>query len=378
MDLQYTPEQHQLRESVERFVREAYDFSHRRRVAASELGHDADCWRRYADFGWLAIPFSEAEGGIGGDAVDTGIVMEGVGRGLLLEPYLASVVLGGGLLSLIGSETQKAEWLQPMMAGELRLALAYAEPGSRYDPFHIAATARQEGGVWRLDGTKALVYGGDCAEALVVIARSAGAPGERSGLQAFVVDADAPGLSRTAYAMHDGQRAADLRLDGVTVDASRRLVPADGTEVGDALERVVDHGIAALAAEAVGALAVLVDTTLDYLKTRQQFGRPIGTNQALQHRMVDMTIALDEARSMALYAALMLREADVPARRRALSAAKMEIDRTARLVGQEAVQMHGAMGVTEELAVGHYFKRLSMIRLGFGDADWHAERYMAQ
>ncbi|MFP5475809.1 MAG: acyl-CoA dehydrogenase, partial [Gammaproteobacteria bacterium] len=205
-----------------------------------------------------------------------------------------------------------------------------------------------------------------------------GAPGERAGLQAFVVDADAPGLSRMAYAMHDGQRAADLRLDGVTVDASRRLVPAEGTEVGDALERVVDHGIAALAAEAVGAMAVLVDTTLDYLKTRQQFGRPIGTNQALQHRMVDMTIALDEARSMALYAALMLREADAPARRRALSAAKMEIDRTARLVGQEAVQMHGAMGVTEELAVGHYFKRLSMIRLGFGDADWHAERYMAQ
>ena len=375
MDLQYTPEQTQLRESVERFVREAYDFAHRRKLAASELGHDEGCWRQYADFGWLAIPFSEEEGGIGGDATDTGIVMEGVGRGLLLEPYLASVVLGGGMLSALGSAAQKAEWLQPMMGGERKLALAYAEPGSRYESTHCETTARRDGGGYVLDGSKTLVYGGPTADQFIVVARTGGGTADRDGLSAFVVDAGTAGVALTPYATHDGQRTADLVLTRVRVDAARRL--GEEGAAGDALERVIDQGIAALASEAVGAMAVLVDSTLEYLKTRQQFGRPIGTNQALQHRMVDMYIALDEARSMALYGALMLRERDAAARRKALSATKIEIDRTAKRVGQEAVQMHGAMGVTEELAVGHYFKRLSMIATTFGDSDWHVERYMA-
>lgn len=374
MDLQYTPEQTQLRESVERFVREAYGFAHRRKLVTSPLGHDEGCWRQYADFGWLAIPFREDEGGIGGDATDIGIVMEGVGRGLLLEPYLASVVLGGGMLSALGDAAQKAEWLQPMMAGERKLALAYAEPGSRYEICHCETTASAQPGGYRLDGSKTLVYGGPAADAFVVIARSAGAVGDSAGLSAFLVEAGTPGLTITPYATHDGQRAADLQLAGVSVSASRRL-GGEGA-AGEALERVIDQGIAALASEAVGAMAVLVDTTLEYLKTRQQFGRPIGSNQALQHRMVDMYIALDEARSMALYGALMLRDPDAAARRKALSATKIEIDRTARRVGQEAVQLHGAMGVTEELAVGHYFKRLSMIATTFGDSDWHVERYM--
>ena len=374
MDLQYTPEQTQLRESVERFVREAYDFAHRRKLVTSERGHDEGCWRQYAEFGWLAIPFSEEEGGIGGDATDTGIVMEGVGRGLLLEPYLANVVLAGGLLRALASPAQKAEWLQPMMNGERKLALAYAEPGSRYEITHCETTARRDGVAYVLDGHKTLVYGAPAADAFVVVARTAGAVGERAGLSAFVVDAGTPGVTLTPYATHDGQRAGDIALKGVRVDAAR-LLGAEG-QAGEALERVLDQGIAALASEAVGAMSVLVDATLEYLKTRQQFGRPIGTNQALQHRMVDMYIALDEARSMALYGALMLREEDAAARRKALSATKIEIDRTARRVGQEAVQLHGAMGVTEELAVGHYFKRLSMIATTFGDSDWHVERYM--
>ncbi|RYF78725.1 MAG: acyl-CoA dehydrogenase [Comamonadaceae bacterium] len=374
MDLQYTPEQTQLRESVERFVREAYDFAHRRKLVGSERGHDEGCWRQYAEFGWLAIPFSEEEGGIGGDATDTGIVMEGVGRGLLLEPFLASVVLGGGLLSALGNDAQKSEWLQPMMSGERKLALAYAEPGSRYEITHCETTARRDGEGWVLDGHKSLVYGAPSADVLIVIARTGGAAGDRAGLSAFAVDAGTPGLTLTPYATHDGQRAADVALKGVRVDVAR-LLGGEGA-AGEALERVVDQGIAALASEAVGAMTMLVDATLEYLKTRQQFGRPIGTNQALQHRMVDMYIALDEARSMALYGALMLREQDPAARRKALSATKIEIDRTAKRVGQEAVQLHGAMGVTEELAVGHYFKRLSMIATTFGDSDWHVERYM--
>lgn len=373
MDLQYTPEQNQLRESVERFVREEYDFTRRRKLVTSDAGHDESCWRQYADFGWLAIPFSEEEGGIGGDATDTGIVMEGVGRGLLLEPYLANVVLAGGVLSAMGSAGQKAEWLQPMMLGERKLALAYGEPGARYEINTCATTARRDGGSWVLDGRKSLVYGGSNADTLVVIARTAGSTEDREGLSAFVVDAGTPGLGVTRYALHDGQRAADVVLSGVKVD-TQHLLGTEGQAI-DPLELVIDRAIAAVASEAVGAMATLVDMTLDYLKTRQQFGRPIGTNQALQHRMVDMYIALDEARSMALYGALMLTEPEAAARRKALSATKIEIDRTARLVGQEAVQLHGAMGVTEELAVGHYFKRLSMIGVSFGDRDWHLRRY---
>jgi alkylation response protein AidB-like acyl-CoA dehydrogenase len=373
MDLQYSPEQTALRESVERFVRDEYDFARRRKLVASELGHDARCWQQYADFGWLAVPFSEDDGGIGGDATDVGIVMEGVGRGLLLEPYLANVVLAGGLLGLLGSAAQKAEWLQPMMGGERKLALAHAEPGSRYETSHCETTLTRQGDKLVLNGRKSLVLGGDAADAFIVIARSSGAVGDAAGLTAVWVAADAPGLTVRRYPTHDGARAADLSFDAVGVPASHVI----GTEGGafDALELVLDRAIAAVASEAVGAMSALVDMTLDYLKTRKQFGRTIGTNQALQHRMVDMHIALDEARSMALYGALMLKEPDAAARRKALSATKIEIDRTARLVGQEAVQLHGAMGVTEELAVGHYFKRLSMIGVSFGDASWHLRRH---
>jgi alkylation response protein AidB-like acyl-CoA dehydrogenase len=373
MDLQYTPEQNQLRESVERFVREEYDFAHRRKLVTSDTGHDESCWRSYAEFGWLAVPFSEEDGGIGGDATDTGIVMEGVGRGLLLEPYLANVVLGGGVLAALGSAGQKAQFLQPMMAGAHKLALAYAEPESRYELAHCETTARRDGDGWRIDGRKSFVHGGSAADFYVVIARTSGEASDSKGLTALVVDAKAKGLEVRPYATHDGSRAADLVFEGVRLDASRRL--GDEGAALPALELVIDQAIAAIASEAVGAMSTLVDMTLDYLKTRQQFGRPIGTNQALQHRMVDMYIALDEARSMALYGALMLGEADAAVRRKALSATKIEIDRTARRVGQEAVQLHGAMGVTEELAVGHYFKRLSMIGVTFGDMSWHLQRH---
>lgn len=375
MDLQYSPEQIQLRESVERFVREEYDFSRRRKLAAGDPGYDDACWRRYAEFGWLAIPFSEADGGIGGGAADVGLVMEGVGRGLLLEPYLANVVLAGGMLAALGSEPQKQKWLQPMMAGECKLALAYAEPASRYELAHCETQLTREGGRWLLSGRKTLVYGGPAAEAFVVVARSAGEAADEDGLTALVVPAGSEGLTVNAYPTHDGSRVADLVFDRVPVEPAAVL--GEEGRAYPALELVVDQAIAAIASEAVGAMDVLVATTLEYLKTRKQFGRPIGTNQALQHRMVDMYIALDEARSMALYGALMLTDADPRARRKALSATKIEIDRTARLIGQEAVQLHGAMGVTEELAVGHYFKRLSMIGVSFGDASWHLRRHAA-
>jgi alkylation response protein AidB-like acyl-CoA dehydrogenase len=373
MDLQYSPEQLQLRESVERFVRDEYDFARRRKLTASDAGYDESCWQRYADFGWLAVPFSEDDGGIGGDATDVGIVMEGVGRGLLLEPYLANVVLAGGMLSALGTAGQKAQWLAPMMTGEKKLALAYAESASRHDLARHATRATREGGQFLVDGKKSFVYGGAEADAFVVVVRTSGGQADAMGLSALLVPADAKGVTIKRYAMHDGNRAADVSFEQVSVDAGS-LLGTEGDAFG-ALEAVIDHGIAAIASEAVGAMSTLVDMTLDYLKTRSQFGRPIGTNQALQHRMVDMHIALDEARSMALYGALMLAEPDAAERRKALSATKIEIDRTARLVGQEAVQLHGAMGVTEEFAVGHYFKRLSMIGVTFGDMSWHLQRH---
>lgn len=375
MDLQYSPEQLQLRESVERFVRDEYDFRRRRKIVAGDPGHDEGCWKQYADFGWLAVPFKEEDGGIGGDATDVGLVMEGVGRGLLLEPYLANVVLAGGMLSALGSAAHKSEWLQPMMVGERKLALAYSEPQSRYELSHCETRIEREGSRLVVSGRKSFVYGGGVADAYVVVGRSCGSADEQSGLTALLVPADSKGLSVKRYATHDGTRAADLVFDKVSV-APSALLGEEGAAY-PALELVIDQAIAAITSEAVGAMSALVDTTLDYLKTRKQFGRPIGTNQALQHRMVDMYIALDEGRSMALYGALMLAESDAKARRKALSAVKIEIDRTARLVGQEAVQLHGAMGVTEELAVGHYFKRLSMIGVSFGDASWHLRRHAA-
>jgi alkylation response protein AidB-like acyl-CoA dehydrogenase len=375
MNLQYSPEQLQLRDSVERFVRDEYDFTRRRKIAAADPGHDEACWKRYAEFGWLAVPFEENDGGIGGGPADVGLVMEGVGRGLLLEPYLASVVLGGGMLAALGSAAQKAEWLQPMIAGECKLALAFAEPGSRYELSHCETRVERKGGRLRVSGRKTLVHGGAAADAFVVVARSAGAAGDEAGLTVLVVPAGAEGLSVRRYAMQDGTRAADLVFDDVPVPASGMLGEEGGAY--PALELVIDQAIAAVASEAVGAMGALVEATLQHLKTRKQFGRPIGTNQALQHRMVDMVVALEEARSMALYGALMLTEQDARRRRKALSATKIEIDRTARLVGQEAVHLHGGMGVTDELAVGHHFKRLSMIGVSFGDSSWHLRRHAA-
>ncbi len=376
MNLQHSAEQLQLRDSVERFVREEYDFAHRRRLLTGEPGYDEACWQSLAQFGWLGIPFDEADGGIGGGAIEVGLVMEGIGRGLLLEPYLASVVLAGGMLARLGSSAQKAQWLAPMIAGQTRLALAHAERGARHERSHCETRVRREGAELVISGHKSRVFGGNGADAFVVIARGAGATLDTHGLCALLVPADCAGVRTTTHAMHDGTRAADLDLEQVRLPESALLGAQD--EAWATLDLVLDHGIAALAAEAVGAMEVLVDATLDHLKTRKQFGRPIGSNQALQHRMVDMHIALDEARAMALYGALMLAEQDVAARRKALSATKIEIDRTARLIGQEAVQLHGAMGVTEEMKVGHYFKRLTMIGLSLGDSDWHLRRYAAQ
>ncbi|GGC72622.1 acyl-CoA dehydrogenase family protein [Chelatococcus reniformis] len=373
MDLEYSTEQSLLRDSVERFVRDDYAFQARQKILANG-GFSAPHWTTFAELGWLGIPFAEEDGGFGGSAVDLAVIMEGVGRGLVLEPFLPTI-MAGGLIAAAASSAQKQAWLTPLIAGECKLAVAFAEPQSRYDLADCTTRAAATGAGWRLEGRKCVVVGGKIADAFIVVARTSGDRRDRTGLSLFLVPADADGLTVRRYDTNDGQGAADLELAGVALGPDALLGP-DGAAL-DPLERAVDGATAAVAAEAVGAMAALCDATLAYLKVRKQFGKPLGSNQALQHRMVDMVIALEEARSAALAASLSMTEDDAAARSRAISLAKIEIGRTATKVGQEAVQLHGAMGVTDELDVGHYFKRLTIIATSFGNADWHIRRVAA-
>lgn len=382
MDLSYSAEQDMLRDSVARVMRDAGSFADRQKrvarawqagaaAAEARAAHAGPHWQRFAELGWLAVAFAEADGGIGGGAVDFGIVMEGIGRALAIEPLLPTV-LAARLVAALGDAAQKAGWLAPALDGRRRLAFAFAERQARYDLTDCATTARQADDGWVLDGRKAVVIGGHAADGFVVVARSAGGRTDAEGLSLFLVEADAPGVEVIAYRTNDATGAADLVLNGAALPADALLGTA-GAAAGP-IEATIDFAIAAVAAEAVGAMSALCEQTLDYLKTRKQFGRPLGDNQVLQHRMVDMVIATEEARSAALHGALMAEDPDPAARSRALSLTKIEIGRTATKVGQEAVQLHGAMGVTAELAIGHYFKRLTAIAASFGDADWHIRR----
>jgi pimeloyl-CoA dehydrogenase small subunit len=372
MEFALSDEQRLIRDSVERLLAERYAFAQRRRYAAEPDGFGRDLWRRYAELGLLALPFPEKRGGLGGGAVETMIVMEALGRALALEPYLATVILAGGVLRRAGSEAQQRALVAPLIAGDLVLALAHHEPGARYDLAHVQTAARQAGSGWLLDGRKSLVLHGGSANRLMVSARVHGAASSHEGIALFVVDPEASGVSRRSYPTQDGLRAAEITLDGVRVGEADVI-----GEAGDAfpvLVRVVEEAIAALCAEAVGAMDALHALTLDYLKQRRQFGVPIGSFQALQHRAVDMLIALEQARSMALFAAMMLDEEDAVERASGISAAKVQIGRSARLIGEAAIQLHGGIGMTAEYAAGHYFKRLTAIDLMFGDADHHQRR----
>ncbi|HEY1360961.1 MAG TPA: acyl-CoA dehydrogenase [Xanthobacteraceae bacterium] len=369
MDFEMSDEQRLLQESVERLLTDRYDFEARKRYMQEPGGFSRDLWRRYAELGLLGLPFDERYGGIGGGPVETMIVMEAFGRALVLEPYLATVVLGGGLLRRGGSEAQREALIPKIAGGDLMLAFAHAERQSRYELADVATTARRDGAGYVLDGAKTLVLHGDCAHKLIVSARLAGARRERDGIGLFLLDADAAGVARRAYPTIDGLHAAEVTLASARVGADAVL-----GEPGKAyalIERVVDAAIAALAAEAVGAMAAMQETTVDYLKTRRQFGVPIGSFQVLQHRAADMLIALEQARSMAMLATMLAEDPNDAERRRAVAAAKVQIGRSGRFVGQQAVQLSGGIGVTMEYKIGHYFKRVSAIDTLFGDADYH-------
>jgi len=371
MDFDLSDEQSMIRDSVARLIQDRYGFEQRGRYRAEEFGFSPAMWSAFAELGLTAVPFAEDDGGFGGGPVETMIVMEAFGRGLVVEPYLASVVMAGGAIRHAGSAAQRAAWVPGLADGSTRLAFAFAERTMRYDPAAAAMAATPSGDGYTLTGEKSLVLHGDSADGFVVLARTGGATGDRSGLGLFLVPADAPGLSRRGYPTQDGMRAAELIFDGVSVPADNVLGdPAGALPV---VERVIDETIAALCAEAVGSMQRMHELTIAYLKERKQFGVPIGGFQVLQHRGAEMYMALEQARSMMLYATMNASEPDAATRREAISAAKVQIGRSAKFIRESAVQLHGGVGVTMEYEVGHHMKRLAMIDLAFGDADHHLE-----
>ena len=373
MDFSLTPEQGMLQDSLRKFLANEYGFESRRARAGSAEGFSRETWAQLAELGLLGIAIPEDDGGLGGDAFDSMLVMEQLGRALVVEPYLSTVVLGGATIAAAGNAEQKSAWLPAIAGGEKLFAFAHGEPRSRYALAHVECTAKADGAGWKLDGQKAVVRDAPSADMLLVSARTAGGATDEKGISLFLVDAKAKGVAIRGYATQDGGRAGEVTLTGVQV-AKDALIGNVG-EAYPVIERAVDRGIAALCAEALGVIDALNEATLEYLKTRQQFGQPIGRFQALQHRMVDMTIRAVEARSMAIVAAAGANEADATERRRKVSAAKAHVGQCARYVGQQAVQLHGGIGVTDELIVSHWFKRLAMINATFGDAEHHLGRF---
>ncbi|HXQ12783.1 MAG TPA: acyl-CoA dehydrogenase family protein [Caulobacteraceae bacterium] len=374
MDFSFTEEQSMLRDTVASFLADRYDFDTRRAIARSEAGWRPDLWKAFAsDLGILGAPFPEALGGLGGGAVETMIVMEAFGRALVIEPYVETVVLAGGFLKHSGYAAA-AELIGKIIAGEAVTAFAYAEPQARYNWADLKTVARKKGAGYLLNGHKAVVTGAPWTDRLIVTARTAGGQRELLGVSVFLVDKAASGVTTRDYPTVDGRRASEVYFENVSLPAEALLGEADH---GLALvERVIDEATAASLAEAMGVLAKLHENTLEYTKQRKQFGQPIGAFQVLQHRMVDMFIAVEQATSITYMATLKLGEADRD-RAMAVSAAKAYVGKALRFVGQNAIQLHGGMGMTDEMAIGHYFKRATVLDGLFGSTDHHLRRYEA-
>jgi len=372
MDFNFTEEQQMIRDSLARLIRDQYDFDTRMKTIRSDTGWRPEMWAQLAELGLLMAPFSEEDGGLGGGPVDAMIVMEEFGKGLVVEPYLPSVICAGGFLKHAGTAAQKEEHLQAIMSGESTFAFAYAEPRGRYNLADLETTARKEGSGYVLNGHKAVVIAAPWADKLVVTARTGGDRRDSGGISVFIVDKSADGVTVREYPTVDGRRAAEVYFENVTL-GSEALIGDEGEALG-LIERVVDEATVMVCAEAMGAMGVAHKMTVEYARTRKQFGIPIGKFQVLQHRMVDMFMEHEQSISMTYMATLKLDEDEV-IRKKAVSAAKVRIGQASRFVGQESIQIHGGMGMTEELAVGHYFKRLTMIDSEFGNTDHHMRRY---
>ena len=373
MNFSLNEEQRLLKDSAERFVRESCSLDQRRALVSSEIGYSERSWRQMADLGWLGVNVPEAYGGIGGGPVETMVLMEAFGAGLVPEPFFPSVVLGGNLVAIAGSEAQKQAILPALVAGELKLAFAWIEAQAGYDLFDVGTTAQRRDRGYVINGAKGVVLGAATAGKLIVSARTGGGSRDRDGLGLFLVDRGASGVKLRDYRTVDGLRAAEVAFEDVTV--SDDAVLGDPQDALPVIEAAAERAIAALCAEAVGVMDVIVASTAEYLKTRKQFGRPIGAFQVLQHQFADMLMASEEARSMMYVATLRLGEPDARLREKAISGAKHLVGKHGRLIGQRAIQLHGGMGMTEEMAVGHYFKRLTMIDVMFGGEAYHLRRY---
>jgi len=371
MDFSLNEVQSMLADSIEKFIANDYDFESRQKYSGSDIGYSKDVWQTFAELGWTAIPFSEDDGGFDGGPVDLMVVMERLGRGLIVEPYLANVVLAGGILKRAASDTQKKEWLGPLISGELQATLAFVEPQSRYDINNVATTAVRDGDTWLINGSKGYVLNGANADLIIAPARSNGDQCDSSGITLFAIAADTAGVSIRGYETVDGQRAAEIELKDVTLSSDKVIGEIDTGF--DALQAAVEDATFSVCAEAVGIMSVLTEKTIEYAKSRVQFGVPISSFQALQHRMVEMYTACEQSRSLLMWAAMAIAEGNDESEK-AVHFLKYQIGTTGKLVGEEAVQIHGGMGVTWELDVAHYFKRLTAICLMFGNADWHLDR----
>jgi len=371
MDFSLNEVQMMLADSIEKFIANDYDFESRQEYSGSDTGYSNDVWKTFAELGWTAVPFSEEDGGFDGGPVDMMVVMERLGRGLVVEPYLANVVLAGGVLRRAANESQKAEWLGPMIGGELQASLAFIEPQSRYDINNVATTADSDGNGWILNGDKAYVLNGGNADLLIIPARTSGEQMDSDGITLFGLTSDTAGVSIRDYASIDGQRAAEVQLENVSVSAEQLIGQVD--QGFGALQAAVSDATLAVCSEAVGIMTVLTEKTIEYTKNRVQFGVPISSFQALQHRMVEMYTACEQSRSLLMWAA-MLAEDGGEESAQAIHSIKYQIATAGKRVGEEAVQIHGGMGVTWELDVAHYFKRLTAINLMFGNADWHLDK----
>ena len=375
MNFSLVEEQRLLQETLARFVQKEYSFETRRKIQALPEGYSREVWQQLADMGVLGLPLPEAHGGFNGGPIEVMLAMNAIGQCLLVEPYFATVIMGAGIVAAAGNDAQQQAILPAVAEGTLLLAFAHGEPASRYELACVETRAKQSGAGYVLDGVKAVVQHGGQADKLIVSARTSGAARDAAGISLFIVERAAKGVSVRDYRTIDGLRAADISFSGVKLGADALLGAAGGAF--DAIEKVTDRGIAALCAEAVGAMEALNAQTLDYLKVRQQFGQPIGRFQALQHRAVDMMIHAEQSKSMAYLAAMRLDADDAGERRRAVSAAKVQIGRSSRAVSQSAIQLHGGMGVTNELAASHYAKRLTMVDFQLGDSEYHLDRFIA-
>ena len=374
MDFNFSEEQTMIRDSLARLLRDQYDFDTRRKVVEGEAGWRPEMWQQFAELGLLAAPFSEEDGGLGGGAIDSMVIMEEFGKALVVEPYVPTIVCAGGFLKHAGTPAQKEEHLTAIIGGERVFAFAYAEPRGRYDLADLETSAKKDGGGYVLNGHKAVVIGAPWASHLIVTARTSGDRRDRNGVSVFIVEKDAAGVTTRDYPTVDGRRASEVYFENVSVPADA-LIGEEGKGL-PLVERVVDEATVAVCAEAMGAMGVAHQQTVEYSKQRKQFGIAIGKFQVLQHRMVDMFMEHEQSISMTYMATLKLDE-DETTRKKAVSAAKVRIGQGGRFVGQEAIQIHGGMGMTDELAVGHYFKRMTMIDSEFGNIDYHMRRYTA-